>query len=57
MKVSEIASRLTGISTPLGGLSWEASEAAVSAARRTTGLSATLTLITLIVARIVAVFR
>ena len=34
MKFSEIANRLTGISTPLGGLSWEASEATVSAARR-----------------------
>lgn len=34
MKFSEIASRLTGISTPLGGLSWEASELTSSAARR-----------------------
>lgn len=34
MKFFEIASRLTGISTPLGGVSWEASEATVSVARR-----------------------
>lgn len=34
MKFSEIANRLTGISTPLGGLSWEASELEISAARR-----------------------
>jgi hypothetical protein len=34
MKFSEIAHRLTGISTPLGGLSWEASELEISAARR-----------------------
>lgn len=34
MKFSEIANRLTGISTPLGGLSWEASELEISAGRR-----------------------
>lgn len=34
MKFSEVANRLTGISTPLGGLSWEASELTSSAARR-----------------------
>ena len=34
MKFSEIANRLTGISTPLGGLSWETSELEISAARR-----------------------
>jgi hypothetical protein len=34
LKFSEIANRLTGISTPLGGVSWEASELASSAARR-----------------------
>jgi hypothetical protein len=34
MKFSEIASRLTGISTPLGGVSWQATELEVSAARR-----------------------
>ncbi len=34
MKFSEIVNRLTGISTPLGGVSWEASESTVSAARR-----------------------
>lgn len=34
MKFSEIANRLTGISTPLGGVSWEASELEVSIARR-----------------------
>lgn len=34
MKFTEIANRLTGISTPLGGLSWEASESTSSAARR-----------------------
>src|SRR5579884_2284651 len=34
MKFSEIANRLTGFSTPLGGLSWEASELEVSAAPR-----------------------
>jgi hypothetical protein len=34
MKFSEIANRLTGISTPLGGVSWAASELEISAARR-----------------------
>ena len=34
MKFSEIANRLTGISTPLGGVSWQATELEVSAARR-----------------------
>lgn len=34
MKFSEIASRLTGISTPLGGVSWQATELEVSGARR-----------------------
>jgi hypothetical protein len=34
LKFSEIASRLTGFSTPLGGVSWQASEVEVSAARR-----------------------
>ena len=34
MKFSEIASRLTGISTPLGGVSWQATELEVSVARR-----------------------
>jgi hypothetical protein len=34
LKFSEIANRLTGISTPLGGVSWEASELTSSAARR-----------------------
>jgi hypothetical protein len=34
MKFTEIANRLTGISTPLGGVSWQASELEVSAARR-----------------------
>ena len=34
MKFAEIASRLTGISTPLGGVSWQASEVEASAARR-----------------------
>ena len=34
MKFSEIASRLTGISTPLGGVSWQTSELVVSSARR-----------------------
>ena len=34
MKFSEIANRLTGISTPLGGVSWQPSELASSAARR-----------------------
>ena len=34
MRFSEITGRLTGISTPLGGLSWEASEPAISSARR-----------------------
>ncbi len=34
MNFSEIASRLTGISTPLGGVSWQASEVEASAARR-----------------------
>ena len=34
LKFSEIANRLTGISTPLGGLSWESSELTSDAARR-----------------------
>jgi hypothetical protein len=34
VKFSEIANRLTGISTPLGGVSWQAPELEVSAARR-----------------------
>jgi hypothetical protein len=34
VKFSEIASRLTGISTPLGGVSWQSSKPEVSAARR-----------------------
>jgi hypothetical protein len=34
MKFSEIANRLTGISTPLGGVSWEAAELEISSARR-----------------------
>jgi hypothetical protein len=34
MKFSEIAKRLTGISTPFGGLSWEVSELEISVARR-----------------------
>ena len=34
MKFSEIAGRLTGISTPLGGVSWQATEAEIAAARR-----------------------
>ena len=34
MKFSEIAGRLTGISTPLGGVSWQATETEAAAARR-----------------------
>jgi uncharacterized protein DUF6650 len=34
VKFSEIANRLTGISTPLGGVSWQSSDLEVSAARR-----------------------
>lgn len=34
MKFSEIANRLTGISTPLGGATWQPPELEVSAARR-----------------------
>jgi hypothetical protein len=34
MKFSEIANRLTRISTPLGGESWQSSDLEVSAARR-----------------------
>jgi hypothetical protein len=34
MKFTEIANRLTGISTPLGGMSWQPNEVEVSAARR-----------------------
>ncbi len=34
MKFREIANRLTGISTPLGGVSWQPTELEVSAARR-----------------------
>jgi hypothetical protein len=33
LKLSEILNRLTGISTPLGGISWQASEMSSSAAR------------------------
>ena len=34
VKFSEIANRLTGISTPLGGVSWQPNDLEVSAARR-----------------------
>src|SRR5258708_616240 len=34
LKFSEIANRLTGISTPLGGVSWQTTELETSAARR-----------------------
>lgn len=34
MKFSEIANRLTGISTPFGGASWQAAELEIGAARR-----------------------
>jgi hypothetical protein len=34
LKFSEIANRLTGISTPLGGVSWQTTELDASAARR-----------------------
>jgi len=34
VKFSEIASRLTGIATPLGGVSWQTSELEVSSPRR-----------------------
>ncbi len=34
MKFSEIANRLTGISTPFGGASWQPADLEVSAARR-----------------------
>ena len=34
MRPSEIAKRLTGISTPFGGVSWVAPEAEVAVARR-----------------------
>jgi hypothetical protein len=34
VKFSEIANRLTGISTPLGGVSWQATETETAAARR-----------------------
>jgi hypothetical protein len=34
MKFSEIANRLTGISTPFGGASWQPAEMEISAARR-----------------------
>jgi hypothetical protein len=34
MKFSEIANRLTGISTPFGGASWEPAEMEIAAARR-----------------------
>ena len=37
MKFSEIANRLTGISTPLGGVSWQSTDLEVSAARRVIG--------------------
>jgi len=34
MKFSEIANRLTGISTPFGGASWQPAEMEIAAARR-----------------------
>ena len=34
MKFSEIANRLTGISTPFGGVSWQPAEMEIAAARR-----------------------
>jgi hypothetical protein len=34
VKFTEIAGRLTGISTPLGGVSWQATETEMAAARR-----------------------
>jgi len=34
VKFTEIAARLTGISTPLGGVSWQATETETAAARR-----------------------
>ncbi len=34
MKFSEIANRLTGISTPFGGVSWQPAELEIAAARR-----------------------
>lgn len=34
MKFSEIANRLTGISTPFGGASWEPAELEIAGARR-----------------------
>lgn len=34
MRFSEIASRLTGISTPIGGISWQPSEPEIASARR-----------------------
>lgn len=34
MKFSEIANRLTGISTPFGGASWQPAEREIAAARR-----------------------
>jgi hypothetical protein len=34
VKFTEIAARLTGISTPLGGVSWQATETEMAAARR-----------------------
>jgi hypothetical protein len=38
MKFSEIANRLTGISTPFGGASWQAAEMEITAARRVIAL-------------------
>jgi hypothetical protein len=34
VKFTEIANRLTGISTPLGGISWQTTETEIAAARR-----------------------
>ena len=34
MKFSEIANRLTGISTPFGGASWQPAELEIAGARR-----------------------
>lgn len=34
MRFSEIANRLAGISTPIGGVSWQPAELELSAARR-----------------------
>jgi hypothetical protein len=47
MKFSEIANRLTGISTPFGGVSWQSADAKANAASSPKGDSHTGTVATI----------